>query len=52
MTAELQQAIAADEHVIHIKVFNLPEQEQQLVIDTRGIVWLGEAIAKRYLESD
>ena len=51
VTAELQKAVASDEHLIHIKVFNLPEQEKQLVIDTRGIVWLGEAIAKKYLDS-
>jgi hypothetical protein len=50
VTAELEQAVATDEHLIHIKVFDLPEQEQQLVIDTRGIVWLGETIARKYLE--
>ncbi|MEZ6064632.1 MAG: sialate O-acetylesterase [Planctomycetaceae bacterium] len=50
VTAELERAVAADEHLIHIKVFDLPEQEKQLVIDTRGIVWLGEAIAQEYLE--
>ena len=50
VTAELETAVASDEHVIHIKVFDLPEQEQQLVIDTRGIVWLGETIARKYLE--
>jgi hypothetical protein len=49
VTAELETAVASDEHVIHIKVFDLPEQEKQLVIDTRGIVWLGETIAKKYL---
>ena len=51
VTAELEQSVATDEHLIHIKVFDLPEQEQQLVIDTRGIVWLGETIAHEYLES-
>ncbi len=50
VTAELEQAVAADEHLIHIKVFDLPVQEKQLVIDTRGIVWLGETIARKYLE--
>ena len=50
VTAELEQAFAADEHLIHIKVFDLPEQEKKLVIDTRGIVWLGEKIAQKYLE--
>ncbi len=51
VTAKLDQAVASDENLIHIKVFNLPEQEKQLVVDTRGIVWLGETIARKYLES-
>ncbi|HEY4262472.1 MAG TPA: sialate O-acetylesterase, partial [Schlesneria sp.] len=51
VTKELDRITASDEHLIHIKVFNLPEQEKQLVIDTRGIVWLGETIARKYLES-
>jgi hypothetical protein len=51
VTAELERAVAVDGHLIHIKAFNLPEQEQQLVIDARGIVWLGEIIASKYLES-
>ena len=51
VTSELDHAVAADKNLIHIKVFNLPPQEKQLVIDTRGIVWLGETIARRYLES-
>lgn len=51
VTAELEQAVSSDPHLIHIKVFNLPEQQKQLVIDTPGIVWLGETIARKYLES-
>lgn len=50
VTAELDRAVTSDAQLIHIKVFNLPEQEKQLVIDTRGIVWLGETIARKYLE--
>lgn len=46
VTAELEQAVASDEHVIHIKAFDLPKQEKQLVIDTPGIVWLGETLAR------
>lgn len=49
VTARLEQAIAPDRHIIHIKAFDLPQQEQQLVINTRGIVWLGETLAKRYV---
>lgn len=51
VTAELDRAVASDRFLIHLKVFNLPKQEQQLVIDTRGIVWLGETIAGKFLES-
>lgn len=51
VTAELERAVTTDEHLIHLKVFNLPKQDKQLVIDTRGIVWLGETIARKYLES-
>lgn len=51
VTAELEQTVASDEHLIHIKLSEMPEQDKQLVIDTRGIVWLGETIAKSYLKS-
>ena len=51
VTLELAKAVASDPHLIHIKAFDLPAQPKQLVIDTRGIVWLGETLAKKYLES-
>lgn len=51
VTAELERVAASDEHLIHIKVFDLPEQESQLVIDARGIVWLGEKLATVYAQS-
>lgn len=49
VTAALQQAVAADAYLTRIPVFDLPEQPQQLVMDTRGIVWLGERLASAYL---
>ncbi|MBL8816574.1 MAG: hypothetical protein JNL58_11135 [Planctomyces sp.] len=49
VTAAFEAAVAADKHLIHIKAFDLPEQKKQLVIDTRGIVWLGETIANKYI---
>jgi len=49
VTAALESAAAADDGLIHIKAFDLPEQEKKLVIDTKGIVQLGELIARRYL---
>ncbi|MCA9070538.1 MAG: hypothetical protein KDA84_16515, partial [Planctomycetaceae bacterium] len=51
VTAELERAVTADEHLIYVKVFDLPKQEKQLVIDTRGTVWLGETIARKYTHS-
>ena len=51
VTAELERAVAPDRNLIHIKVFDLPKQEKKLVIDTRGIVWLGERIANQYLKT-
>ncbi len=49
VTAELGKVVATDRNLVHIKAFDLPMQEKKLVIDTRGIVWLGEKIARRYL---
>ncbi len=49
VTAELKKAVAPDKHLIHLQAFDLPEQEKKLVIDTRGIVWLGEELARQYL---
>lgn len=50
VTAELEKVAAADSNLVHIKAFNLPEQEKKLVITTEGIVELGELIAKHYLQ--
>jgi len=51
VTSELERVAAHDEDLILIKAFDLPKQEKELVIDTRGIVWLGETIAERYVEA-
>ncbi|MEZ6105731.1 MAG: hypothetical protein R3B96_06330 [Pirellulaceae bacterium] len=47
VTAELKRVLQGDEHSVHVPVFDLPPQEKQLVIDTRGIV-LGEELARAY----
>ena len=52
VTAALEKVAAADSGLIHIKAFNLPRQEKKLVIDTSGIVQLGELIARRYLAQE
>ena len=50
VTAEFEKIAAADGDLIHIKAFDLPPQQKKLVLDTAGIVRLGELIAERYLE--
>ncbi|MBW8040611.1 MAG: sialate O-acetylesterase [Planctomycetes bacterium] len=52
VTAALERIAAADSGLIHIKAFDLPRQEKKLVIDTSGIVQLGELIARRYLAQE
>ena len=47
--AEFEKLATADSELLHIKAFDLPAQEKKLVIDTAGIVRLGELIAQAYL---
>ena len=49
-TAELERLAAADPRLVHLKVFDLPGSESQLVITTPGIVALGERLAEACLE--
>jgi len=49
VTAMVETVAAADSELIHIKAFDLSRQEKKLVIDTSGIVQLGELIARCYL---
>ncbi len=46
---QLENVAAADSLLIHIKAFDLPEQQKQLVLDTAGILSLGELIAEKFL---
>ncbi|MCB1275107.1 sialate O-acetylesterase [Prosthecobacter sp.] len=50
ITANLEALATADPSFIHIKAFDLPLQEEKLVITAEGIVRLGELLAKSYLE--
>ncbi len=50
ITANLAALAAADPAFIHLKAFNLPPQQEKLVITTAGIVELGELLAQLYLE--
>ena len=49
VTSEIEKIAAADENLIHLKVFDLPPQEKKLVIDTAGIVELGKRLANAWL---
>ena len=46
----VESLAAADKNLIHIKAFNLPQQEKKLVLDTAGIVRLGEVLAEGYVD--
>ncbi|MCA9021827.1 MAG: hypothetical protein KDA74_16880, partial [Planctomycetaceae bacterium] len=52
VTGDLEQLAAADRHVTHIKAFDLPPQPRQLVLDTTGIVHLGQLMAVSFLRQD
>jgi hypothetical protein len=52
VVSDVETIAAADPHLIHIKAFNLPPQEKKLVIDTGGIIELGNLIAKQYLSAE
>lgn len=52
VTAEIEKLAAADEHFVHLKMFDLPPQEKKLVIDTVGIVELGKRLADACLASN
>jgi Carbohydrate esterase, sialic acid-specific acetylesterase len=49
VTANLAAIAAADPAFIHVKAFDLPPQEEKLVITTAGIVQLGELLAQSYI---
>jgi hypothetical protein len=50
VTANIAAITAADPAIIHIKAFNLPPQPEQLVLNSAGIVQLGDLLARSYLE--
>ena len=46
VVGEVAKLLAADPYATHVKAFELPEQEKLLVLDTAGVVALGELLAK------
>ena len=49
--ADIAKATSGDANIVHIKLNDLPPEREQLVIETAGIVWLGERLAKEYMEN-
>jgi len=49
VTSMIAEVAADDPHLIHLKAFDLPPQEKKLVLDTAGVVTLGEALAECWL---
>ncbi|HIE71511.1 MAG TPA: hypothetical protein EYP98_15795 [Planctomycetes bacterium] len=45
VVADVAAVAAADPHMTHLRVFDLPPQEKKLVLDTAGVVRLGELLA-------
>lgn len=50
ITANLAALAKADPAFIHLRAFDLPPQKEKLVLDTAGVVHLGELLARSYLE--
>jgi hypothetical protein len=50
ITANLAALAASDPSIVHLKAFDLPAQKEKLVLDTAGIVKLGEKMAQIYLQ--
>lgn len=44
--APLAALAAGDDQVVHVLHADIPEQAEQLVLDTRGIMWLGDRLAR------
>lgn len=52
VVSAMEQLAAADPHLTHIKAFDFPEQKKQLVLDTSGILYIGEVLATASIESE
>ena len=52
VTSKIAEVAAADPHLSHVKVFDLPPQEKKLVLDTSGVIALGEELAESWLKEN
>lgn len=50
VTADIAAIAASDPDFIHIKAFDLPPQPEKLVLNTEGVVQLGDLLARSYLQ--
>ena len=50
VSKELTRLLAQDQATIHLPLDDLPPQDKKLVIDTDGIIWLGDRLAEAYLD--
>jgi hypothetical protein len=50
VVAGIAEIAAADPNMILLQAFDLPEQEKKLVLDTAGVLRLGELIAEGYIK--
>ena len=50
VVADMVAVADEDEHLFHVKAFDLPKQRERLVLDAAGVVALGELLAEAYLE--
>lgn len=51
VTPKFAAMAAADPNLIHLKAFDLPKQQKKLVLDSAGVIRLGEILAEGYLKS-
>ncbi|MEM7383800.1 MAG: sialate O-acetylesterase [Verrucomicrobiota bacterium] len=50
VTKAFGKALGSDEHSVHVKVHDLPEQRKRLVLDTEGVLHLGRVLATSYIK--
>jgi len=48
VTPKFAAMAAADPDLVHLKAFDLPKQEKKLVLDSAGVIRLGEILAEGY----
>ncbi len=51
VTSKFAAMAEADPDLVHLKAFDLPKQEKKLVLDSAGVIRLGEILAEGYLKS-